>query len=99
MEDTKKAAARSSLQFELIKRPKYMGLTKTKRKEVLIKSKRCFKCLTNGHRSTKCKKNCRICGEKHHWTLFFKGNESKIVKGVGMLTTDRMSVSLKTFKV
>ena len=83
----------------LTKCPKYMSLTKIERKEVLIKNKRCFKCLSNGHLSTKCKKNCRICGEKHHWTLCFKGNENEIVKGVGMLTADGMSVSLKTIKV
>ncbi len=76
-----------------------MGLTKTERKEVLIKNKWCFKCLSNGHLSTKCKKKCRICGEMHHWTLCFKGNENEVVEGVGMLTADGMSVSLKTIKV
>ncbi len=83
----------------LTKCPKYMGLSKEGRKEALIKHKRCFRCLGNGHMSRKCKRTCRICSERHHWTLCFKGDENGIVKGTGMLTAEGLSVSLKTIRV
>ena len=45
-----------------------------KRKEILMKAKRCFNCLRPGHGVKNCRnpKNCRNCGARHHQSICSK---------------------------
>ena len=50
-----------------------------KRKEILLKQKRCFICLKQGHRANSCNSNrrCRTCNNKQHQSICLKKNESQ----------------------
>ncbi|CAB4006955.1 G2 M phase-specific E3 ubiquitin- ligase, partial [Paramuricea clavata] len=47
----------------------------TKRREILVNAKRCFKCLRQGHEVRDCRnpKLCRNCGGRHHQSICSKG--------------------------
>ena len=47
----------------------------TKRREILVNAKRCFKCLRQGHEVRECRnpKLCRNCGGRHHQSICSKG--------------------------
>ena len=53
-----------------------------KRKEILLKQKRCFICLKRGHRANSCNSNrrCRKCNNKHHQSICLKKQESQSEK-------------------
>lgn len=46
----------------------------TKRKEILLEARRCFKCLRQGHEIKDCRstKNCRNCSGRHHQSICSK---------------------------
>ena len=60
--------------------PKFKKIPVTKRKNVVIEAKLCFRCLEPGHRLEDCTKdwNCKNCTKSnHHYLLCFKKREDK----------------------
>ena len=67
--------------------------TPRERKEILIKSGRCFNCLKANHKSRECEslKTCRHCKRKHHQSICDKANPSDSNSSDGQIPNNAQS--------
>ena len=77
--------------------PKYLEKNQDERKRFLSQNERCFRCIGKGHLSRACNKKCKICNERHHWSLCYKNIKDK--SSYVLISHSKRLVSLRVIKI